>query len=108
MFKRIIAIIVALGFGLASAIAAPPAASTAKVVAVDGNKIQLAVQGEIAAWLKKGAVVKVANESGKVVENAAKVSEAAEKTLTLTTKEPAAVKVGDTLSLQKGRVMTGC
>lgn len=108
MFKRIIAIVVALSFGLASAIAAQPAASTAKVVAVDGTKIQIQVQGDVTVWMKKGSVVKVADAAGKVVANAAKVTEAAEKTLTLTTKDEAKVKVGDTVSLQKGRVMTGC
>jgi hypothetical protein len=108
MFKRIIAIVVALSFGLASAFAAQAAAPTGKVVAVDGTKIQIVVQGEIAAWMKKGGVVKVSNEAGKILESAAKVTEAAEKTLTLTTKEAAAVKVGDTVSLQKGKVTTGC
>jgi hypothetical protein len=108
MFKRIIAIVVALGFGLASAFAAQAANPTGKVVAVDGTKIQIVVQGDMAAWMKKGAVVKVSSEAGKVLENAAKVTEAAEKTLTVTTKEATAVKVGDTISLQKGKVMSGC
>lgn len=108
MFKRIIAIVVALSFGLAAAIAAQPAASTAKVIAVDGNKIQVAIQGDLTVWMKKGGFVKVSDAAGKIVANVAKVTEAAEKTLTLTTKEEATVKAGDTLSLQKGRAMTGC
>ena len=58
--------------------------------------------------MKKGGVVKVSNEAGKLLESTAKVTEAAEKTLTLTTKEATAVKVGDTVSLQKGKVTSGC
>jgi hypothetical protein len=108
MFKNIIAIAVALSLGLATAFAAQAATPTGKVVAVEGNKIQIVVQGEVTAWMKKGGVVKVSNEAGKIVESAAKVTEAAEKTLTLTTREDATVKVGDTISLQKGRVTSGC
>lgn len=53
-------------------------------------------------------MVKLSNEEGKVVATAAKVTEVAEKTLTITTKETPTVKAGDSVSLQKGRVMTGC
>lgn len=107
MYKRIIALVIALSFGLASAFAAP-AASAGKVVAVDGTKIQITLQGDSAAWMKKGAVAKVTNEAGKVVESAGKVTEFTEKTLTITTRETPTVKVGDSVSVQKGRVMTGC
>lgn len=108
MLKRIIAVLVALSFGLASAFAAQTASPTGKVLAVDGTQIQIVIQGEVAAWMKKGAVVKVANEAGKILESAGKVTEVAEKTLTVTTREATAVKVGDTISLQKGRVTSGC
>ncbi len=107
MFKRIIALVIALSFGLASAFAAP-ASVTGKVVVVDGTKVQIVIQGEPAGWMKKGAVVKISNEAGKVVESAAKVTEVAEKTLTITTRESEPVKVDDTVSLQKGRVTSGC
>ena len=108
MFKHIIAIVVALSFGFASAFAAQAAAPMGKVVAVDGTKIQIAVQGELAVWMKKGSAVKVSNESGKILESAAKVTEVAEKMLTITTKAAVNVKVGDTVSLQKGLVRAGC
>ena len=108
MFKRIIALVITLSFGFALAFAAQATATTGKVVAVDGNKIQISIQGETAAWMKKGGVVKLSNEAGKVMENSAKVTELAEKMMTITTKEAAPVKVGDTVSLQKGKVTTGC
>lgn len=50
MFKKIIALVIALSLGLASALAAP-SGSTGKVSAVDGMKIQIVVNGDLAAWM---------------------------------------------------------
>lgn len=108
MFKRLFVTISVLLFGVTAALAAPATALSGKVVAIDGNKVQLTISTEAPKWLKKGAVVKIADEAGKVVETAAKVSDFSEQTVTITVKDPDGVKQGDTLSLQKGRVASGC
>jgi hypothetical protein len=107
MFKHLIVTVIALAFGLIS-VSAAQNANTGKVVAIDGVKIQIAFDVEKPVWIKKAAVIKVSHEAGAVVDSAAKVTESAEKSITITIKEGTDVKIGDSLSLQKVKVMTGC
>ncbi len=107
MFKRLFTAVMILAFGVASAFAAQ-APTTGKIVAIEGNNVQIALAGEMPTWIKKGAVVKIANEAGNVVEPTAKVAEFAEKQCTVTFKDKPDLKVGDTLILQKGKVTSGC
>lgn len=108
MIKRLLITFSILIFGVSAALAAEAAPLSGKVVAIEGSKVQLTISGEAPKWLRKGAVVKLADESGKVVETAAKVSAVAAENVTITVKNADGMKEGDTLSLQKGRVMSGC
>jgi hypothetical protein len=108
MLQRLLFTVILLAFGIATASAATQAATTAKIVAIDGNKVQMVLETEKPAWLKKGAVVKVSNAAGEVVEKTGKVIEATDTGFTFTTDEASSLKAGDTLSFQKGKVMTGC
>jgi len=107
MIKRLILSLVVLVFGLSVAWAAPAGATTGKIAAIDGNKVQITLDAEKPAWVRKGAVVKVANEAGPV-DNAAKVSELSDGGCTITVKDASAVKAGDSVTLQKGKSTTGC
>lgn len=107
MLKHLIVNLVVLAFGVV-AMSAAPAPTMGKVIAVDGTKIQMTVAGEKPVWLRKGAVVKLTTEAGKVIESAGKVSELTGQSITVTLKEAAEIKTGANLSLQKGRAMTGC
>jgi hypothetical protein len=107
MIKYLIVSLVALTLGVVT-LSAAPAVTTAKVVAVDGNKVQIAVAGEMPAWFRKGAVVKILNEAGEVVQKAARIAEVSGENITLTSSEAVDVKVGDTVGLQKGRITSGC
>lgn len=105
--KRIIAIVLLTAFAFVAS-GYSQAASAAKVVAVEGTKIQIALSGEAPAWLKKGAVAKIAGVDGKVIHAASKVTEGQKSTFTLTVKEKTDLKAGDAISLQKGKALTGC
>lgn len=107
MIPRILSWFVLLAFGLAATLSAQTAPN-AKVVAVDGVKLQVTVTGEMPGWLKKGAVAKVSGGDGKVLHAAAKVTEGEKQTYTLTLKEKTDLKAGDAIVLQKGKALTGC
>jgi hypothetical protein len=107
MLRKLIVTLLALAFGVV-VLSAADSPTIGKVVAVDGTKIQMTVAGTKPVWLKKGAVVKLTNAAGKVIESAAKVAEMTDQGITVILKEAAEVKAGDDLTLQKGRAMTGC
>ena len=89
-----------------AAAAAAPAMTNGKILSIDGNKVQIAIDGAKPDWIKKNAPVKFKVGNGKVVE----VSEAkvAPVTITVTTPKAADMKVGETISFQKGTSMAGC
>jgi len=109
MKKFIIGALAFVAFGFASAFAAAPATSaTGKVLAIEANKIQVVLDVENPAWLKKGAVVKVTNEAGEVVVAAGKVVEVSAKGFTFSTKEAVDLPKDAKLTFQKGKIMSGC
>jgi len=108
MKKTIAFLFTFIAFGLASLLAADTAVATGKIAAVEGSKVQVTVVGDMPAWLKKGAVIKVSDEAGKVVEQAVKVSEISATGFTYTAKDAAAAAAGKKVTIQKGKIMSGC
>ena len=98
MFKRIVFALVAVAFVASAAFAAPVAA---KVTAVDGETVTVALQADKPAWMKVGAPVKIKNVGP------GKVATVEGTTITIKTKKASEVKVGDELSIDKGG-MSGC
>lgn len=109
MKKSIAFLFAVLAFGVAALSAAAAAANVSgKVVAVEGNKVQVTVVGEKPDWIKKGAVIKLTDEAGKIVEQAVKVLELSATGFTYTAKTADAAAAGKTLTVQKGKIMSGC
>jgi hypothetical protein len=109
MKKFIIGALALVAFGFASAFAAAPVAPAAgKVLAIEANKVQVVLDMENPAWVRKGAVVKVTNEAGEVVVTAGKIIAVTAKGFTFTTKEAADLPKDAKLTFQKGRIMSGC
>jgi LysM repeat protein len=97
-----------LALTLASAFAAAPAVTAGKILAVSGSKVQIAVDGKMPDWVKKGTVIKLADETGKTIEQAVKVTEISASGLTYTAKNASAAAAGKTVKFQKGKLMSGC
>jgi ABC-type transporter Mla subunit MlaD len=99
MVKRFVAALAVLVLAASVAVAAPVAG---KVAAIDGKKVSVTVTGEKATWMKKGAPVKWKGGVGRIVE-------IKDDTLTVNSKNAAALKVGDELALEKGPAeLSGC
>ena len=98
-------VLVLVAFGVSSALPAA-APTTGKILSIDGNKVQIALDGAKADWIKKNVPVKFKVGNGKIVV----VSEAGitPVTITVTTPKAADMKVGDAVSFQKGTSMAGC
>ncbi len=96
---RFLAVLAVLVIGVSFVFAAPeparPTALTGKIASIEGVKVQITVDGEKPAWVKKGAGVKVAGGLGKVVEVAA-------TTVTINTRKAPTLKVGQEVTLEKG------
>lgn len=86
-----------------SAVSVFAAGLSAKVAAVDGDKVSLTLEGEKADWIKKGAaVVLKSGVKGKIVE-------VTDGKVVVTTGKAAELKAGDALSLEKGKAaLQGC
>jgi len=98
-----------LAFGVASLFAAAAVTATAgNIAAVEGSKVQVTVEGKMPEWFKKGAVLKLTDDAGKVVEQAVKITELSATGFTYTAKNPSAAAAGKKLSIQKGKIMSGC
>jgi hypothetical protein len=97
-------VFVLVAFGVSAGPAVPP--TTGKILAIDGNRVQIALDGARADWIKKNAPVKFKVGTGKVLV----VSEegVTPVTITVTTPKAADMKVGDAVSFQKGTSMAGC
>lgn len=108
MKKHITFLCAFLAFGVASLFAAAATAAAGKIAAVDGSKVQVVVDGKMPDWVKKGAVVKLTDEAGKVVEQAVKVIELSATGFTYTAKTADAAAPGKKLAIQKGKIMSGC
>ena len=108
MKKPIAFLITFLAFGVASLLAAAATTAAGKVAAIDGSKVQVTVDGKMPDWVKKGAVLKLTDEAGKVVEPAVKVTELSATGFTYTAKNAGAAAAGQKLAIQKGKIMSGC
>jgi len=111
MIKRVT---FALGLGLVAALAlaatpqttpeeksAAPAKATAitgTIQSINGVKVEIAVEGEKPAWVKKGAGIKLTDIKGGV----GKIVDISATTLAFNTKKASELKVGDKVTLQKG------
>jgi acylphosphatase len=90
-------------FVAAVAFAADPAVK-GKITAIEDGKVTVALEGDKAAWVKKNAPVKFTEGIGKIVE----VSGTDPVVIVFKTKKASELKVGDSISLQKGKAMAGC
>ena len=102
MFKRIASVLAVLAFVATTAWAASATAVQAKVTSIDGNKVEVTVTGEKAAWVKKGAGLKLKGGTGRIIDVTA-------TGLVFTTKKASELTVGGEVTLEKGpAVMAGC
>ena len=101
MLKRLVFAIIAVLFLSSSAFAAPVKGT---VTSIDGQKVKITLVGEKADWVKKNAPVKIKAGIGKIVE----VTGTKEIVVTITTSKASELKVGDEVSIDKGKAMSGC
>jgi hypothetical protein len=72
------------------------------IASIDGNAVEVTVEGEKPAWVKKGSGVKFEGGMGKLVDVTA-------TTVKFNSKKASTLKVGDKIELQKGAsVPAGC
>jgi hypothetical protein len=90
------------------AFAGDPAATpvTGKITAVGEGTITVTLDSETAAWVKKNAPVKFTAGVGKILDVTAEG--VTPVVINMKTKKAAQMKVGDPITLQKGRPMAGC
>jgi len=101
MKKRILSVVILLVFATVTAFAAAAAPVKGTIASIDGTKVQITLVGERADWVKKGSGVKFKGGNGKITEVTA-------TTMTITTKKASDLKVGETLTLDKAAIMSGC
>jgi hypothetical protein len=110
MIKRVT---FALGLGLVAAMAlgatpqptadekaAAPAKATAitgTIQSINGIKVEIAVEGEKPAWVKKGAGIKMTD-----IKGVGKIVDVSATTIAFNTKKASELKVGDKVTLEKG------
>jgi hypothetical protein len=99
MLKRFLMALLITAVGATLALADP---MKGKVAAIEGNKVQVEIVGEKAAWLKKGAPVKFKGGVGRITE-------IKDNVLTMNSKKASELKVGDEIELDKGPAsLQGC
>lgn len=107
MMKKATLAVLALALcAVAVGLAAPPPQVSGKVIAVEDGKVQLAIDGDKPAWLRKNAPVKLADGVGKVLEVSA--DDVTPVVVTIKTKLASTMKVGDVVTFEKGKSMAGC
>lgn len=77
-----------------------------KITAIEGTKVTIALEGDRADWIKKGGAVKFKAGPGKILELSA--PDAKPFTIVVNTKKAAEMKVGETITFEKGLAMSGC
>jgi len=108
MIKKLLLSVILLACGLVFAHAAPESALTGKVTAIDGNTVKIEVVGEMPAWAKKGGYLRTTTADGKLLLRGAKITEAADGVITVTTTKAKDMTVGETYTLGKGKASAGC
>lgn len=107
MIKSLFVSFVLLAFGVVAAIAADEALA-GKVIAIEGNQVQIEVAGEMPAWAKKGGYLRATMSDGKLLLRGAKITASDGKVITVTTPKAKEMKVGDVYTLAKGKASAGC
>ncbi len=79
---------------------------TGKITGIEGTKVTIAIDGERADWVKKNGFVKFKVGPGKIVETSA--PDAAPFTIVVNTKKAGEMKVGETVTFEKGLAVSGC
>jgi hypothetical protein len=101
-------ILIALGLVAMVAVSAMAAAKTAtgKITAIEGTKITIVLDGDRPDFIKKNGFVKFKVGPGKIVEVSA--PDATPFTIVVNTKKASEMKVGDTITFEKGLAVSGC
>ena len=103
--KRILVSLV-LAMVMAVSAAAAVKTVTGKITAIEGTRVTIAIDGERADWVKKNGFVKFKVGPGKIVETSA--PGATPFTIIVNTKKAGEMKVGDTVTFEKGLAVSGC
>lgn len=75
------------------------------VASTQGTRVEITVEGEKPAWVKKGAGIKLADIKGGL----GKIVEVSATSVVFNTKKAGELKVGDKLTVEKGTVVpAGC
>jgi hypothetical protein len=107
MMKKLALVLLVLAF-CGAALAADPSATpvSGKITTVGDGKVTITLDGEKATWVKKNAPVKFTNGIGKILEVSA--DGVSPVVITIKTRKAGEMKVGDSISLQKGKPTAGC
>lgn len=103
--KRFVTALILVAAVAVSALAATKTV-TGKITAIEGTKVTIAIEGERADWIKKNAPVKFKIGPGKIVELSA--PDATPFTIVVNSKKASEMKVGETITFEKGLAMSGC
>ena len=104
MTKRILllAVVALLAAGLALAATPPNPPLNGTVKAITGTRVDITVDGEKPAWVKKGSGIKLKGGVGKIVEVTA-------TGVAFNTKKASTLTVGEKVVVEKGTVVPeGC
>ena len=93
-----------LTLGLMAAFAATTFAAPvkAKVISVQDKTVVVKVDGAVAAWIKKGAQIKINQKFG------GKITDVKDNTVTLTSPKADQLKADDAITFDKNAAVAGC
>ena len=75
------------------------------ILSLEGIRVEIAVEGEKPAWVKKGAGIKLADVKGGL----GKIVDVSATSVTFNTRKASGLKVGDKVAVAKGKVVpAGC
>jgi hypothetical protein len=104
MKRLMLTLIIIAAVAVSVLAAAKPAKG--KITAIEGTRVTIALEGDRADWIKRGGAVKFKAGPGKIVELSA--PDAKPFTIVVTTKKASDMKVGETITFEKGLAMSGC
>ncbi len=107
MIKTLFTSFLLLALGVVSALAADET-QTGKIIAIDGNQVQIEVAGELPAWAKKGGYLRATLPDGKLLLRGAKITAVEGQVMTITTTKAKEMTVGTGLALAKGKASAAC
>jgi D-serine deaminase-like pyridoxal phosphate-dependent protein len=101
----IITLSVAVALVVAATVFAAPT-TNGKILAVNAGSVRIAIDGEKPSWIKEGAPVKFKDGVGKILEVSAEG--VTPVVITVKTKKAPEMKVGEAISFEKGKAVSGC